>query len=154
MICPNLHAFRFQETLEVGQKQLILKDAAGKYNCIDPVRATKNCHDVAETLSNSVLERARNFLLVPATERVADDAIEQRAKVQFIAHGWKRICVGPRRMAGKALKPHRGLPFERNFACETKQGRRGVEEASHGSGAERSKLCVHELQSVQIAGRK
>ena len=85
MIRPNPQSFCFDETLDVPQQQLILKDAAGEDDRIGSMLMAKNCNRVVKPFSNSALKCAGNFASIPATQPVANHFGEQRAEIQFTA---------------------------------------------------------------------
>ena len=85
MISPHQQAFCFDETLDVAQQQLILKDAARQHNRIDSVLSTQYCNRVAKSFRNSTLKRAGNFTSISAAEPVTNHPGEQRAEIKFTA---------------------------------------------------------------------
>ncbi len=46
VIRPDLQSRRLQEVLEIAQEKRILKNAAGKHNCVDSLRETERCDSI------------------------------------------------------------------------------------------------------------
>src|SRR5579864_6559822 len=154
MICPYLQMFRFQEALEVAQEQFVLENAAGEHNRISSEIMRKRCDTITKSFCNSALKCAGNFAGIAAVQPVSNHAAQERAEVQFAVFERKRVGVRRERLVGKMFQPHRCLTLEGNFASETEQGRRRIEESSHGRGAETAHLCSDQLQGVAIARRE
>src|ERR1700733_12496755 len=154
LFAPDLDRLFLEERLEIFQQQFVLKNASGQDDNMKMLRSADGDHRVAQALSQSTLEGARNFSRVPPAKPGVDYRLQQQTKIQFLPVEWKQICFGERRAARELLQPHRGLALERYFAGKAQQSGGSIEESSDGGCRKSSHVLSNQFESIFVSLRE